>query len=209
MNDKIKTAVNVGALILVPLINERHRLKENQDYVAIRNKTIHTAEKAKDVTAGTTQKVISTSRNVKDKTVEASQFVASTAQNLQENLAENRKSKQTKHMSKRLDKDINQRQKEEEKLLKERQKEMKAKLLQADKEAKDKRRTDLAEEQKAERFNHPTLADTVNPFVHVPRVMAAPATETIFDDEYDYDNAPLFEKQREEMAEQIAQRGKF
>lgn len=214
MNDKIKTAVNLGALILVPLINERHRLKENPDYVAVKNKTVHTAiatkdvaVKAKDKTVDTTQKVVQTTKNVKDKTVAASQFVASTAQNIQENRAENKKVKQTKQMNKQLEKEISQRQKDEDKRLKERQKQMKEDLVKADKEAKKKHKTEFKEAKKKEAGKSSILSA----FTSSRQTSKVEIPETVYDfgHDEDYSNAPLFEKHREQMAAHIERRGKY
>ena len=214
MNDKIKTAVNLGALILVPLINERHRLKENPDYVAAKNKTVHAAittkdvaVKAKDKTVDTTQKVVQTTKNVKDKTVAASQFVASTAQNFQENRVENKKVKQTKQMGKQLEKEIRQRQKDEEKRLKERQKLMKENLVKADKEAKNKHKTKLNETKKKEEGKS-SIFSAYTPLRQSSKV-ETPETVYDFGHDEDYSNAPLFEKHRRQMTAHIERRGKY
>lgn len=214
MNDKIKTAVNLGALILVPLINERHRLKENPDYVAIKKKTVNTAiatkdvaAKAKDRTVDTTQKVVQTTRNVKDKTVAASHFVASTAQNIQENRAENKKVKETKQMGKQLEKAISQRQKEEEKRLKERQQQMKEELAKADKEAKKKQQAELKGMKKKEADS----ASFLSAFTRLRPQTKVETPETVYDFNHDedYSNAPLFETHRQQMAAHIERRGKY
>lgn len=76
--NKVKTAVNVAAVILVPLINERHKLKDQKEvqqltglsvkaYDVTKDKTVTAAKKAKGASSTIKRGVVKTSSFITDK----------------------------------------------------------------------------------------------------------------------------------------------
>lgn len=209
MNQKIKTAVNVGAVILVPLIKERHRLKQNQDYIRMRNRTMHTLSTTKDLAVMTKDKTVTTGHkitdnaaNVKDHTVRTAAFVSQTTHDLQQK----KKMKNEEKMNQHLAKEMEKRHAEEEKEAKKRQKEMVKAMKAAEKRDKkipleSKQATQFVQHQVTQQRMKDEDRHNINDYIE-NRVMATNYTENV-------DNPPLFEQHRRQMAEKIRLRGKY
>ncbi|TDM12222.1 hypothetical protein [Macrococcus lamae] len=219
MNQKIKTAVNVGAVILVPLIKERHRLKQNHDYIRMRNRTMHTLSTSKDLVVITKDKAVSAGHkvsdkavNAKDKTVKTASFISQTTHDLQEKkvtfeheYAEKKKIKHEEKMNQKLAKSIEKRHVEEEKANKQRQKEMVKVMKAAEKREKkmplgNKQATQFVHQQVVKQQMTDQAFHDVNDYIN----------DRVLSHEYEEErHEPLFDKHRLQMAEQIRRRGKY
>ncbi|KAA1042399.1 hypothetical protein ERX35_000520 [Macrococcus equipercicus] len=220
MNQKIKTAVNVGAIVLVPLITERHRLTHNKDYIRMRNRTMHTLSTTKDLAAMTIDKTTATGRKLsdkagsaKDKTVRTAEFISHTTHQLQHKTAayqhdhaEKKKEHEDQKMIQTLSKEVERRHAQEEKALKQRQKEMKKALKAADKReqqipAAHKQATQFLHQQIAKQQTEHDAFHDVNDYIE-NRVLAHEYEDNTA-------NAPLFNRHRLEMAEHLRRLGKY
>lgn len=220
MNEKIRTAVNVAAVILVPLINERQKLKEHPDYIKAKNNavnTLHTtkdvAVKTKDKTVSASQKAVHTAVDVKDKTVAVAQFVAEKKAVMDKKheekkivKAEKRQEKETEKLNQLLTSEIEKRRKEEDKQLKVRQKDMISAIKQhgtVEKKQKDK-------DKEATRFVRQKVVQQQQQLPDTKNIQAL-VNDRVLSHEYETNvqNAPLFNEHRRLMAEHIRRRNKY
>lgn len=153
--ETIKSVVNVAALILVPLYNERHRIKDHEEVQKATALSLKAMDTTKEVGVKTKDKVVHTSHNVakaahtvKSATVGTAQFVSQKAQdskkkyqyNQQMNLYkkneklaqknEKKLQKEINKLDKNLSKHIEDRRNEEDKNINARQKELKIEMKQ-------------------------------------------------------------------------------
>lgn len=147
--DTVRTAINVAAVILVPLISERNRIKDHEEVKKAKafslkayDKTSQITKAAKDKTIHATEKAVHSANTVKNSTVNTAQFINDKVQtkkkqhdyNQQMNAhikQERKEKKAVKDLEKsvttldnNLSKNIEKRRNEERKLLKSRQKSM-------------------------------------------------------------------------------------
>lgn len=213
MNQKVKAAVNVAAIILVPLINERQKIKQHPDYAKVKNNAVNTLHSTKDKTVTAGQKAVHTAVDVKDKTVAAAQFVAEKKAVIDQKRevkkvekAEKRQEKETEKLNKLLAAEIEKRQKEEDKALKARQKDMIAVIKNSNRHEKkqhdkDKEATRFVKQKVIQQQEQ--LPDTKNIQTLVDNRVLSHEYET------NVQNAPLFEQHRRQMADHIKRRNKF
>lgn len=153
--ETVKSAINVAAVLLVPLINERHRIKQHPEVQKMSDysskafdNTKHVAIKTKDKTVHATHKVTSAVSTVKNTTVDTAQFVNRKAHETkkkhdynqqmkqhhkQEKLEQKEEKQLQKEMNKldhQLSKNIERRIKEEDKAVNEREKALKQEMKQ-------------------------------------------------------------------------------
>lgn len=74
--NKIKSAVNIAAVILVPLINERHKLKDQKEVQQLTGLSVKAYDVTKDKTVTTARKAKSASTTIKKGVVTTSSFIA-------------------------------------------------------------------------------------------------------------------------------------
>lgn len=147
--ETVKSVINVAALILVPLYNERHRIKDHEEVKKATALSLRAVDTTKEVGIKTKDKVVHTSHNVakaahtvKSATVGTAQFVSQKAHdtkkknhyNQQMNLHkkneklaqknEQKLQKEVKKLDDNLSKHIEDRRNEEDKNLNARQKEL-------------------------------------------------------------------------------------
>lgn len=129
MNEKIKTAVNLLPVLLIPLINERKKIAEHPDVQKATSLTIDSSKKVADVsktaakniqsaavnTKNTTQKVYNTTHNTASN---INQFVQNKKQKFDYNKEMKAYEKEQKNEQKELDKLKKQQEKEEERIAK-------------------------------------------------------------------------------------------
>lgn len=153
--DTVRTAINVAAVILVPLISERDRIKDHEEIKKAKalslkayDKTLQISKAAKDKTIYATEKAVHSANAVKNSTVNTAQFVNEKVQTkkkqhnynqqMKAHIKQERKEKKVeKHIEKsvttldnNLSKNIEKRRNEERKLLKSRQKSMISEMKQ-------------------------------------------------------------------------------
>ncbi|MFC6292134.1 hypothetical protein BHU61_01065 [Macrococcus epidermidis] len=153
--ETIKSVINVAALILVPLYNERHRIKDHEEVQKATALSLKVMDTTKEVGVKTKDKVVHTSHNVakaahtvKSATAGTAQFVSQKAQDSKkkhqynqqmnlyktnEKLAQKNEKKLQKEMNKldkNLSKHIEDRRNEEDKNINARQKELKKEMKQ-------------------------------------------------------------------------------
>lgn len=118
--EKVRTAINVAALVLVPLINERHRIKDHKEVQKATDFSVKTYHHTKDVAlrtkdnaVHTTQKVAAAANTVKNTTVNVAQFVSDKAEQTKKEHRYNqqmtqhiKKEKEAKKQQKAVQKDI-------------------------------------------------------------------------------------------------------
>lgn len=85
--DTVKSAINLAAVILVPLISERDRIKDHEEVQKAKDLSLKAFDttkrvtiKTKDNAINTSQKVVSTANAVKNTTMNTAQFVSQKAQ---------------------------------------------------------------------------------------------------------------------------------
>ncbi|WP_420494213.1 hypothetical protein QA541_02430 [Macrococcus psychrotolerans] len=74
--NKVKTAVNVAAVILVPLINERHKLKEQREVQQLTGLSVKAYDVTKDKTVTAARKTKGATTTIKRGAVKTSSFIA-------------------------------------------------------------------------------------------------------------------------------------
>lgn len=226
--ETIKSIVNVAALILVPLYNERHRIKDHEEVQKATALSLKAMDTTKEVGAKTKEKVVHTSHNVakaahtvKSVSVGTAQFVSQKAQdtkkkhhyNQQMNLYkknekvaqknEKKLQKEINKLDKNLSKHIEDRRNEENKNINARQKELK-------KEMKQYKNYEVKLPEEINASNN--IQSLSQPFVKNTNVSASATSQkektqkTAAKAEENYDNAQLFEKHRQLMAQQIDDR---
>ena len=207
MNDKIKTAINVGAVVLVPLINERQKIKETKEFKKAKNVSVNALYTTKDVTVDTSKKIAHAAVKTKDGAVATGQFAKQTALTLKEKneersekKQEKKKEKEVEKLSKTLEKNINVRQKEEEKLAKKQEKELKKQLKEAQNLEKEINKNDS----KAGRLVKKQVSnEKLFGRAQTNNVQDLNELYVYNDLEEDYSNEPLFSKHRRLMQQHI------
>ncbi|MGV2875712.1 hypothetical protein ROU88_07445 [Macrococcus capreoli] len=219
--ETIKSAINVAAVILVPLINERHRIKEHPEVqratdlsVKAYDQTKHVALKTKDKAVHTTQSAISTAHTIKQTTVGTAQFVSQSVKSTQKKRnyeqqmkrhikQDKRAQKQAKYLQKEIDqlntlltKQIEQRESEEVTARQAQQKAM-IKEMKRYKNYKFKQKQTKRSILPFSKNNKVTQDDEVQQVT-----MKTPSLKY----EEHFDNAKTFEQHRQMMAEHIANR---
>lgn len=218
---KVKSAINVAALILVPLINERKRIKDHEEVQRAKAFSLKTYDHSKELAYKTKVKTI----EAKDKTVETAQhikaaasstknFVTNSNQKIQKRVkynqqmnqhkqlekAEEKRAKKAQKLIETLNKNFEaaqaERQKIEQKKIKDRQdrliKEMHASLKD------DKLRQKENAKQRKIELNQQKKQSKKRFGLFKREPQESNATVII-------PNAPLFEKHRQEMKQHLGQ----
>ncbi|MCE4955909.1 hypothetical protein [Macrococcoides caseolyticum] len=121
--ETVKSAINIAALILVPLINERHRIKDHDEVKKATDFSLkafdYTKQKAaqtKDIAVRTTDHVVNTAHFVKDSTIGSTQFINQKAVDSKKKYRYNKQMKQHIKQEKLEEKEAHKTQKQIEKM---------------------------------------------------------------------------------------------
>ncbi|WP_414051049.1 hypothetical protein [Macrococcus animalis] len=99
--ETVKSAINLAAVILVPLISERDRIKDHEEVQKAKDLSLKAFDTTKRVTnktkksaVNTTQKIVTSANSIKNATVNTAQFVGQKAENTKKTHNYNQQMKQ-------------------------------------------------------------------------------------------------------------------
>lgn len=208
--NKIKSTINVAAVILVPLINERHKLKNQKEVQQLTNLTVKAYDVTKDKSFVAAKKAKQASTTVKSGVVTASSFIAGKYKEEKKNRNYKKQmqpfikeAKSEKKLKKQEQKDIKKMQDALNKSIEER-----AESEQKLRNENEKKRIKEMKQYKNYKVKSPKQKKSVFSFMKPQTTINADIiyhNAQIHNDE-DFSNAQLFEQHRKQMAEKIAKR---
>lgn len=208
--NKIKSAVNVAAVILVPLINERHKIKNQREVQQLTDLTVKAYDVTKDKSKIAAKKASHASSTVKSGVVTTSSFIVGKYK--EEKKARNYKkqmqpfikeAKMEKKLKKQEQKNIKKMQDALNKSTEER-----AEYEEKLRNENEKRRIKEMKQYENYKIKSPKQKKSLFSFIKPQSIVKEDIIyhNTQIHNDEDFSNAQLYEQHRKQMAEKIAKR---